>query len=62
MDGQLMHRDEGSEIQAYLEATRELENARILEEAEFIRDLDLAEDEEPDEGGDELQGAPVHLR
>jgi superfamily II DNA or RNA helicase/DNA-binding transcriptional ArsR family regulator len=61
MDGQLVHPDEASEIQAFLEATRELEDARILEEAEFIRDLDLAENEEPGEGGDELQDAPASI-
>jgi superfamily II DNA or RNA helicase len=53
--------DEALELQEYLAAARELEAARALEEAEFIRDLDLTKDEEPDEGGGELQNAPATI-
>jgi hypothetical protein len=61
-DGQRPSDDE-QEILEYLEAARELETARELEAAEFIRDVDVEEDEgEHDElPGDEIQDAPVNL-
>ncbi|MEZ4769582.1 MAG: hypothetical protein R2844_14270 [Caldilineales bacterium] len=60
MDDQPYQPDEALEVREYLEAA-ELEAARQLEVAEFIRDLDLGEDEENDGGGGELQDAPVAI-
>ena len=56
--------DEAAELEEYLAAERELNAARALEEAEFIRDEDLAADgleDDAAEAAGEVQEAPPAL-
>jgi hypothetical protein len=61
MNDRQVHADEKSELLEYLEAAKEIEAARALEEAEFIRERGDGEDEVDESAGQETQDEPAHL-